>query len=115
MSTLTIKLSDFTETPGSRFRHQHSEPGHSGEEFREQKIIPALKDAMSNKSIILVDLDNVAGWPITFIDEAFGKLGNVFTFDLLKEHLFVSCKDDPAIVLDVWECIKDYVISHNPI
>ena len=65
--------------------------------------------------MILVVLDNVAGWPIGFIDEAFGKLPSKFTLEKLKEHLFVSCKDDPSTVLDVWECIYDYSISHNPI
>lgn len=113
MSNNILKLSEFTNTPGSRFKRDHSEPGHSGEEFRDLKLIPALKDAIKKDIVLYVNLDDVAGYPASFIDEAFGKLANFFTFENLKAHMYVSCSDDPSVVIEVWDDIKDYVISRN--
>ena len=68
MAHNTINLArDFTKFPGGRFR---SDGPFSGEEFREDYLLPALQ----NYENVTVILDGVAGLPSSFQEEAFGGL-----------------------------------------
>lgn len=58
---------DFSRFPSGRFR---SDGPHSGEEFRDDLLAPALQ---TGDNVILV-LDGVAGLPSSFREEAFGGL-----------------------------------------
>ena len=58
-------VKDFTDAPGGRTRLQGD---FSGEEFRETRIEPALRE----DSHVIVDLDGALGLPSLFLDEAFG-------------------------------------------
>jgi hypothetical protein len=55
----------FSDTPGGRYRNEGK---HSGEEFREDHLIPALE---SNDRVV-VDLDGVKGLMSSFLEEVFG-------------------------------------------
>lgn len=70
----TIYLSiakDFSKTPGVRFP---SEGNYSGEEFRENILIPKLNKALENHQKLLVDLDGTSGLGPSFLEESFGGL-----------------------------------------
>lgn len=58
---------DFSPFPGGRFL---SDGPNSGEKFREEILIPALRDSHD----VTVVLDNVIGLPASFLEEAFGGL-----------------------------------------
>ena len=68
---MTVKIihvrEDFTEFPGGRYREDGT---FSGEEFRNDFLIPAL----DNFDQVLVQLDGTAGYPSSFLEEAFGGL-----------------------------------------
>lgn len=61
-----LKLSDFTKTPGGRYRNDGP---FSAEEWRDDYLVPAAKIGP-----IVVDLDGTAGIASSFIEEAFGGL-----------------------------------------
>jgi STAS-like domain of unknown function (DUF4325) len=58
---------EFTRYPAGRFR---SDGPYSGERFREDLLVPALKET----DVVEVELDGVAGYGSSFLDEAFGGL-----------------------------------------
>lgn len=58
---------DFTPFPGGRYKKHGSG---SGEEFRETLLIPALR----SRTPVLVNIDGAAGYPSSFLEEAFGGL-----------------------------------------
>jgi hypothetical protein len=64
---------DFSRFPSGRFR---SDGPHSGEAFREDFLVPRLKDSAG----LLVNLDGVAGLPSSFLEEAFGGLVRLHHF-----------------------------------
>lgn len=62
-----IIVSDFSRTPGGRFR---ADGPHSGEEFREDVLWPALRD----HRVVEVDLSGTLGFGSSFLEEVFGGL-----------------------------------------
>jgi hypothetical protein len=66
-----LKLLDWTFTPGARKR---SEGPYSGEEYRDDILIPSLKAATQNNELILLDLDGTAGLAASFVSEVFEAL-----------------------------------------
>ena len=84
MPPFIIKISDtFTRFPGGRFRTDG--PG-NGQAFREDILVPALK---ANAQVV-VDLDGVAGFPASFLEEAFG--------GLVREHGYSSDELDAKLI-----------------
>lgn len=82
MSTKTIVIgTDFSDTPGGRY---FDDGPFSGQRFREEFLIPALK---SNDKVV-VDISGVEGYGSSFLEEVFGGLvrSNVFT----KEEIGVK-------------------------
>lgn len=62
---------DFTATPGGRYR---TDGEFSGEQFREEVLVPRFNQAVEGSSELVVDLDGVAGYATSFLEEAFGGL-----------------------------------------
>jgi len=56
---------DFTDIPGGRLRKYST---WSGEEFREDVLIPALAEAQ----VVTINLDGLIGMPASWCEEVFG-------------------------------------------
>lgn len=68
MSAKVISIAtDFSKSPAGRYVSDGPAPG---EAFREQWLLPALRDAEK----VTVDLDGTAGYGSSFLEEAFGGL-----------------------------------------
>jgi hypothetical protein len=95
--------SDFSPYPGGRFR---ADGDFSGEEFREQVLLPALRDALNKGSRVEVLLDGVAGYASSFLEEAFGGTvrAGVAPFPILEDTLVVRA-DDP--LYDIYKRLAD--------
>ena len=68
---------DFTRYPGGRYRQDGD---FSGEEFRDDVLVPALRKARATSTRVVVVLDGATGYPSSFLEEAFG--------GLVRERLF---------------------------
>ena len=90
MKTIDISR-DFSRVPAGR----HREDGdHSGEEFRDGFLVPALKEFES----VRVVLDNTEGFGSSFLEEAFGGLVRYcgFTQEYLSKHLTLVAESPGA-------------------
>ncbi len=106
MSTsTTIKLAEKFETPGHRYK---SSGDYSGEEFREDFLVPALRAHDS----VTVDLSNIVGMPSGFAEEAFGGIIRHynFSYDDLKKKLQLTALEDESWednIAEIWGYIDD--------
>ncbi len=103
---------DFSTTPAGRTESDHG--SNSGETFRRNLLGPKLKEAIKSNSILSVTLDGTAGYPASFLDEAFGGLIREDNFKKsdLKKYLVIRAEDD---VYKVYEdmCHK-YIADTEP-
>lgn len=86
--TKTINISkDFSRYPAGRNR---SDGRFSGEAMREDLLMPALKAGK-----VAVELDGVAGYGSSFLEEAFGGLVRKrgYTFEQLKQLISLVSTD----------------------
>jgi len=90
---------DFSEVPLGRY---YSDGENSGQRFREEFLLPALKD----NEFVTVKIDGVEGYGSSFLDEAFGGLvrKNHFTKGELHKRLKIENSDqDFALYKDLIE------------
>jgi hypothetical protein len=85
----------------------------TGEEFRLKFLVPALEDT----SPIVVILDGVAGYPSSFLEEAFGGLVRVngYSSAYLRERLRLE-NTDPAFNSykdEIWTYIDEAADGNN--
>jgi hypothetical protein len=84
---LTIRVKDFSEFPGGRYKRFGTD---SGEEFRETVLIDAL-DATDSDGKLEVDLSDIFTYQPSFLDEAFAgliKLGIISADEFKKKFVF---------------------------
>jgi hypothetical protein len=101
MTKIINVAKDFSRYPYGRLR-QYSET--SGEAFREDILIPALKES----ELITVVLDGTEGYGSSFLDEAFANLIRKNGFkkeDVLRRISFKS-KDDPTLITEILSYIN---------
>lgn len=86
-------VTEFTDAPGGRSRLLGP---HSGEEFREDVLRPAL----ASFDVVEVNLDGALGLPSSFLDEAFGafkkeacngKLKVILTDNAVAKKILEDC------------------------
>lgn len=89
---MKINIRDFSENP--LLRHCDISD-FSGEEYYHSVLNDAFKRALDKKEKLLVDLDGVAGYAPSFLDEAFGCLVYDFTKDVVKANVQILSTDEP--------------------
>lgn len=102
---LRLKVSEaFTRLPGPRYRRQGAG---SGEELREEHLGPLYERARRERRRLVVDLDGSEfGYPIGFIEEAFGGLAREHGAAEVLQTVEVRCADVPEARADALECIE---------
>lgn len=84
---------EFSRYPGGRFRAMGP---FSGEAFRDDLLVPALSRAIGGSGgPVVVLLDGAAGYPASFLEEAFGGLirAGQFSPAEIRDHLKVVSHD----------------------
>jgi hypothetical protein len=91
MRTISIAR-DFSATPGGRFNRDGP---HSGEAFRSRFLEPIVDSG----EVVVIDLDDVAGLPSSFLEEAFGGLVRAKRVSpaFVRDHLLIRT-DEPDLL-----------------
>lgn len=84
---MKINILNFSEYPGPRYKSQGNS---SGEEFYIKVLNPAFAECYINKEILEVYLDGTAGYPSSFLDEAFGELVYDFSLGVVERYLKIK-------------------------
>ena len=87
-----IRVVEHTRSPGGRFV---SDGPFSGEWFRNEVLVPALKDTLERAEQLVVLLDGTSGYGSSFLEEAFGGLVryNLFPREKILSSLDVRSTD----------------------
>lgn len=98
----TLNVCDFSQFPGPRYIKLGPD---SGELFRKKKLLPALLE----NDEVSVNLDGVAGYGSSFLEEAFGGLVregvDIKKIKFLMDN--ITSEDDPSIKTEIIEYISD--------
>jgi len=93
----------FSTTPIGRYL---SDSSNSGERFREDFLVPSLKEGK-----VIVIIDTTEGYGSSFMEEAFGGLVRVghFTQEELKKLLSIQYEDPAFEVFEmqIWQYISE--------
>lgn len=89
----------FTVTPGGRY---YTDGEHSGQEFREEVLVPLIQEAIQRDTPVLIDFGGVRGMPPSFVEEAFGGLlrdhGDKWTADVLEQYVQIEAPNRPGLL-----------------
>lgn len=93
--------SDFSRFPGGRFREDGP---FSGQEFREDILMPALK----NYDKVEINFDGVAGYAASFLEEAFGGAVAELNkdYEMVAKKIKITISDDPDLATIVDQYMK---------
>ena len=104
---MKIKIStEFSIAPITRFRRDGDS---SGEEFREDWLLPKLKHA-TKKNPLIIDIDDTAGYSYCFFQEAFGGLvsNGHFTPKELNDVLKIEAHNGYLMYrTEIWNSIEE--------
>lgn len=102
MEKLTLRVVEFSRTPG--FRYIKDGP-FSGELFRRDFLQPRFQEALDRKAILVVILDGTQGYGTSFLEESFGGLSRQYGAATVSKHLEIISEDEPYLADD----IKTYI------
>lgn len=105
MDKISINIKeDYSATPGGRKKQLGS---NSGEEFYEDHLLPKYIEAVSKKVKLEIDLDGVAGYPSSFLDQAFGTLARTYSTKEVSDVIVFVTHDFRWIVeyirMRIWD------------
>lgn len=95
---------EFDNAPGAR---NIDEGSFSGEEFLQNKLLPAFKDAKFKECKLLIDLDNTEGYATSFLEEAFGGLARIYGENEVLKILEFKSIDEPLLIEEIKAYIKE--------
>ena len=94
----------FTDLPGPRYRRQGEG---SGQEFREDHLVPAFSKAIESGEKLVIQLDGVRyGYPTSFLEEAFGGLAREFGIEEVQDCLLFESGTEPLLDKEIRHYIK---------
>lgn len=98
-------IKDFSRTPSARVAKEGRFPG---TDLR-SKITPLIRKALQEKRFFLMDLDGASGYGTSFLEEVFGGLirEEHFEYKELESCLKIKSDEEPELVEEIWEYIKD--------
>ena len=97
---------DFSTIPGARLPE---EGDFSGQDFRNNVLCPALKEAISKGEVLTVDLDGTAGLGTSFLEESFGGLirNDKFTLAILQQYINFISEEDPDYINEINQYLSE--------
>ena len=112
MKTLTFLMlllkiaTDFTTAPGPRYI---TEGKFSGEQFRQEVLLPKVLEAREKKVTLTVDLDGTSGYATSFLEESFGGLirENDLSLATLDSVLKFTSNEEPSLLKEIREYMTE--------
>lgn len=104
----TLRIADFTKYPGGRYKRISK---FSGEEYRDDILLPALK----NNDMVVVEMDGVAGYGSSFLDELFGGVVRKMKWHSINDfdaHIQLHSKDR-TFIDEVRGYVNEAVTTNN--
>lgn len=97
---------EFSRTPGPRAR---DEGDFSGQQFREECLIPKINAAKQLGEQLIIELDGTAGYGTSFLEEAFGGLirDKLLTLEEADKLLHFLSKEEDYLPGDIREYMRD--------
>lgn len=99
-----VIATDFTDHLGARYR---TDGEWSGQKFLEDILLGRFEKAVTENYLLLVDLDNVYGYPSSFVSGAFGKLSVDKGPEIVLKHLTFKSDQNPLRIDKIVKEIKD--------
>lgn len=96
--------SDFAKVPGAR---NLSDGKKSGAEFYNEILLPKYREAVAKNEKLKIIIDGIEGFPSSFINEAFGLLGNAFPPDEVWNNLILISVEVPKYIRKLRESIYE--------
>ena len=103
-----VFVREYTRTPGGR---RPADGPFPGSEFLELWLAPAFARAKQRDVRLVVELDGTAGYPSSFLDEAFGGLAKQFGKDEVLKRLDVKSEAEPYLVADITQYIDEAEVA----
>lgn len=101
---IEIKISsDFTDTPGGRER---AEGEYSGEQFREEILVPKYEEAERKGEKLSIDFDDCFGFGTSFLEEAFGGLVREHHKKQILKRIIIISHEDKTIEKNINKYVK---------
>lgn len=96
---------EFSRTPGPRYEREGQ---FSGEKFRKEYFYPRLLKAIKDNEELLVDLDGVAGFGTSFLEEGFGGLirENGLELTVILKHVKFKSDEEDYLIDDINSYLK---------
>lgn len=104
---VVLRVAEFTTTPGPRHPHEGQ---FSGEQFRENYLVPGFNEARSRGVSLLVDMGGTEGYASSFLEEAFGGLARRYSAAEVLAVLHVKSEARPWYIEEV---LEEYVPEAN--
>lgn len=97
---------DYSKTPGARYE---IEGAYSGEKFRNEILLPKLRNAIKDNILLEVTLDGTAGFGTSFLEEAFGGLIRIDKIDIavIKKKVKFISDEYPDYIDEIYEYLED--------
>ena len=110
-----IRVRDFSQTPGPRYRHEGS---FSGEAFRKEVLKPALIEAVKAGERIILDLDYTNGYSTGFLHEVFYGIAEDFVNlgkdqNKLQELIEIRSEQEPYLVPEIQKYLSTPVPTNR--
>ena len=88
---ILVISSEFSRTLGARYKNDGD---YSGEEFLEKYLKPRFEKAAKEGYLLKIVLDNVLGYPSSFVSGSFGKLSLEKSADELLKYIVFESEDN---------------------
>ncbi|MDP5205842.1 STAS-like domain-containing protein [Alishewanella sp. SMS8] len=100
-----LKVADFAKFPGPRYR---SLGKFSGEEFRDDILVPRIKEQGES---LVIDLDGVFGYGSSFLEEAFGGLvrKGLNHQTIIKIVANLKCTEQPELKKEIQSYVESEI------
>ena len=96
-------VSDFSDTPGARFRKDGL---WSGQQFREELLKPLFLQALQRGEKLTVNLDGVYGYATSFLEEAFGGLAREIEINTVLDNIEFISEEEPGLLDEIREYVQ---------